>query len=105
MSLAPDEVHVWITEPEQIAEPRLLEAYWGVLNAEEREKQLMDQGHDLVEARIALEQHVPGRRRDDRDLRLRVRAAHGLHDRQGEQEVAEPAHGVDDDDAHQRAPA
>lgn len=39
MPLAPDEVHVWITEPEQIEEPRLLEAYLGVLNPEEREKQ------------------------------------------------------------------
>ncbi len=39
MSLAPDEVHVWIVEPEQISEPRLLEAYLGLLNPEEREKQ------------------------------------------------------------------
>ncbi len=39
MPLAPDEVHVWITEPEQIEEPRLLEAYWGILSSGEREKQ------------------------------------------------------------------
>ncbi|MFL5345711.1 MAG: 4'-phosphopantetheinyl transferase family protein [Hyalangium sp.] len=39
MSLAPDEVHVWITEPERIEQPRLLEAYWGVLSPQEREQQ------------------------------------------------------------------
>ncbi len=39
MSLASDEVHVWLTEPEQISEPRLLEAYGRVLSAQEREKQ------------------------------------------------------------------
>jgi 4'-phosphopantetheinyl transferase len=39
MPLPSDEVHVWITEPEQIEEPRLLEAYLGLLNPEEREKQ------------------------------------------------------------------
>jgi 4'-phosphopantetheinyl transferase len=38
MSLAPDEAHVWITQPEQIEEPRLLELYEGVLSAEEREQ-------------------------------------------------------------------
>lgn len=37
--LPPDEVHVWIVEPERIEEPRLLEAYWEILNSEEREKQ------------------------------------------------------------------
>jgi 4'-phosphopantetheinyl transferase len=39
MSLPPDEVHVWIAEPERIEEPRLLEAYLGLLSPEEREKQ------------------------------------------------------------------
>ncbi|HYH94577.1 4'-phosphopantetheinyl transferase family protein [Hyalangium sp.] len=39
MPLPPDEVHVWITEPEQIEEPRLLEAYLRLLSPEEREKQ------------------------------------------------------------------
>jgi 4'-phosphopantetheinyl transferase len=39
MVLPPDEVHVWIVEPERIEEPRLLEAYLGLLNAEECEKQ------------------------------------------------------------------
>jgi 4'-phosphopantetheinyl transferase len=39
MALPPDEVHVWIAEPERIEEPRLLEAYLGLLNPEEREKQ------------------------------------------------------------------
>jgi 4'-phosphopantetheinyl transferase len=39
MPLPSDEVHVWITEPEQIEEPRLLEAYLRLLNLEEREKQ------------------------------------------------------------------
>jgi 4'-phosphopantetheinyl transferase len=39
MALPPDEVHVWIVEPERIEEPRLLEAYLGLLSPEEREKQ------------------------------------------------------------------
>jgi 4'-phosphopantetheinyl transferase len=39
MPLPPDEVHVWLVEPEQIEEPRLLEAYLGLLSPEEREKQ------------------------------------------------------------------
>jgi 4'-phosphopantetheinyl transferase len=39
MALPPDEVHVWIAEPERIEEPRLLEAYLGLLSPEEREKQ------------------------------------------------------------------
>lgn len=39
MPLAPDEVHVWISEPEQIEEPRLLEVYRGVLSPQEREQQ------------------------------------------------------------------
>ncbi len=39
LELRPDEVHVWIVEPERIDDPRLLEAYWGLLDAREREKQ------------------------------------------------------------------
>ncbi|MCP3101721.1 4'-phosphopantetheinyl transferase superfamily protein [Myxococcus sp. K15C18031901] len=39
LELRPDEVHVWIVEPERIVEPRLLEAYLGLLDAKEREKQ------------------------------------------------------------------
>ncbi len=39
MALPPDEVHVWIVEPERIEDPRLLEAYLGLLSPEEREKQ------------------------------------------------------------------
>lgn len=39
MSLPPDEVHVWLTEPEAIEDPGLLEAYSGLLSPEEREKQ------------------------------------------------------------------
>ncbi len=39
MALPPDEVHVWIVEPERIEEPRLLEAYLGLLSPEERGKQ------------------------------------------------------------------
>lgn len=38
LTLRPDEVHVWIVEPERIDDPRLLEAYWGLLDAGEREK-------------------------------------------------------------------
>jgi 4'-phosphopantetheinyl transferase len=39
MALPQDEVHVWIAEPERIEEPRLLEAYLGLLSPDEREKQ------------------------------------------------------------------
>jgi 4'-phosphopantetheinyl transferase len=39
MALPPDEVHVWIVEPERIEDPRLLEAYLGLLSPEERDKQ------------------------------------------------------------------
>jgi len=39
MPLPPDEVHVWITEPEKIEEPGLLAAYLELLSPEEREKQ------------------------------------------------------------------
>jgi 4'-phosphopantetheinyl transferase len=38
MPLPPDEVHVWITEPEEIEDPGLLDAYLGLLNSEERER-------------------------------------------------------------------
>ncbi|MDY7231645.1 4'-phosphopantetheinyl transferase family protein [Hyalangium rubrum] len=38
MSLPPDEVHVWITEPERITDPRLLEAYLALLDRAERER-------------------------------------------------------------------
>jgi 4'-phosphopantetheinyl transferase len=39
MALLPDEVHVWIVEPERIEDLRLLEAYLGLLSPEERDKQ------------------------------------------------------------------
>jgi 4'-phosphopantetheinyl transferase len=39
LELRPEEVHVWIVEPERIDDPRLLEAYWGLLDGREREKQ------------------------------------------------------------------
>ncbi|NTX62288.1 4'-phosphopantetheinyl transferase superfamily protein [Myxococcus sp. CA051A] len=39
LELRPDEVHVWIVEPERIQEQRLLDAYWGLLDSGEREKQ------------------------------------------------------------------
>jgi len=39
MPLPADEVHVWITEPEAIEDPRLLEAYLGLLSPGERDKQ------------------------------------------------------------------
>jgi len=39
LELGPDEVHVWIVEPERINDRQLLEAYWGLLDAKEREKQ------------------------------------------------------------------
>lgn len=38
LSLLPDEVHLWVVEPERVLEPRLLTAYLGMLNAEERER-------------------------------------------------------------------
>lgn len=40
LSLRPDEVHLWVVEPERILEPRLLTAYLGLLSAEERERHL-----------------------------------------------------------------
>jgi 4'-phosphopantetheinyl transferase len=39
MPLPPDEVHLWIAEPESITEPRVLEECYALLNSEEREKQ------------------------------------------------------------------
>lgn len=39
LALRPDEVHVWIVEPERIDDRRLLDAYWGLLDAKERDKQ------------------------------------------------------------------
>ncbi|AKF81922.1 4'-phosphopantetheinyl transferase [Myxococcus fulvus] len=39
LELGPDEVHVWIVEPERILERHLLDAYWGLLDSAEREKQ------------------------------------------------------------------
>lgn len=39
LALPPDEVHIWITEPELITETWLLEAYRGILSPQEREKQ------------------------------------------------------------------
>jgi 4'-phosphopantetheinyl transferase len=38
LELRPDEVHVWIVEPERINEHSLLDAYWGLLDAHERER-------------------------------------------------------------------
>jgi 4'-phosphopantetheinyl transferase len=38
LSLPPDEVHVWIAEPESITEPRLLEEYRALLDSSERER-------------------------------------------------------------------
>jgi 4'-phosphopantetheinyl transferase len=38
MPLPPDEVHLWIAEPEQLTEPRLLEAYRALLSPQERER-------------------------------------------------------------------
>jgi len=34
----PDEVHLWVVEPERVLEPRLLSAYLGLLDAGERER-------------------------------------------------------------------
>lgn len=39
LELRPEEVHVWIVEPERIDDRRLLDAYWNLLDAGEREKQ------------------------------------------------------------------
>ena len=39
LPLRPDEVHLWVVEPERVVEPRLLAAYRGLLDAEERERQ------------------------------------------------------------------
>ncbi|MFP2926149.1 4'-phosphopantetheinyl transferase family protein [Pyxidicoccus sp. 3LG] len=39
LELRPDEVHVWVVEPERINDRQLLDAYWGLLDAAEREKQ------------------------------------------------------------------
>ncbi|HEX8706057.1 MAG TPA: 4'-phosphopantetheinyl transferase superfamily protein [Myxococcaceae bacterium] len=38
LPLPPDEVHVWIVEPEKITEPRLLERYHALLDSSERER-------------------------------------------------------------------
>jgi len=38
LSLPPDEVHVWIIEPERISEPRLLEQYLALLDSSERDR-------------------------------------------------------------------
>jgi 4'-phosphopantetheinyl transferase len=38
MPLPPDEVHVWIVEPERLTEPRLLQEYHALLDSSEREK-------------------------------------------------------------------
>ena len=40
LSLRPDEVHLWVVEPERISEPRLLTAYLELLGVEERERRL-----------------------------------------------------------------
>ncbi|HYO55364.1 4'-phosphopantetheinyl transferase family protein [Archangium sp.] len=36
LSLRPDEVHLWVVEPERVSDPRLLAAYQEVISAEER---------------------------------------------------------------------
>ncbi|PTL76931.1 4'-phosphopantetheinyl transferase superfamily protein [Vitiosangium sp. GDMCC 1.1324] len=38
LSLRPDEVHLWVVEPERILEPRLLTAYLAMLSAEEQDR-------------------------------------------------------------------
>src|SRR5687768_3665208 len=38
LSLPPDEVHVWIAEPERVTEPRLLAQYLALLDGSERER-------------------------------------------------------------------
>jgi 4'-phosphopantetheinyl transferase len=38
LSPRPDEVHLWVVEPERVLEPRLLSAYLGLLDASERER-------------------------------------------------------------------
>jgi len=38
LSLPPDEVHVWLCEPERVTEPRLLERYLALLDSAERER-------------------------------------------------------------------
>jgi 4'-phosphopantetheinyl transferase len=40
LSLRPDEVHLWVVEPELITEPRLLAAYLALLDEGERERRL-----------------------------------------------------------------
>lgn len=40
LPLPPDEVHVWIAEPEKITEPRLLERYLALLDSSERDRRL-----------------------------------------------------------------
>ncbi len=40
LSPRPDEVHLWVVEPERVREPRLLSAYLGLLDAGERERRL-----------------------------------------------------------------
>lgn len=39
LALPPDEVHVWLVEPERIVDPRLVAAYLPLLDAGERERQ------------------------------------------------------------------
>ena len=38
LSLRPDEVHLWVVEPERVSDSRLLSAYHALLNADERER-------------------------------------------------------------------
>jgi 4'-phosphopantetheinyl transferase len=40
MSLPPDEVHLWVVEPERVTEPHLLAAYRALLDEDERERHL-----------------------------------------------------------------
>lgn len=55
LTLNPEEVHVWFTFPQEINDARLLDAYYGLLNDEERQKQnryyLEHHRHEYVIAR------------------------------------------------------
>lgn len=39
LALNPGEVHVWFTFPQEINDPKLLQAYYGLMNEEEKQKQ------------------------------------------------------------------
>lgn len=54
-SLGPDEVHVWLTDPDQITDPALLKRYAGLMDSEESQRQqrfrLEKLRHDFLVAR------------------------------------------------------